>query len=370
MCCNLCRKPFTTTIFVLACDCAFCEECTYDHFTKYSDCPTCKKVLTKADFAEFQVAEPSATSEANYKNCMQFIFTKRASGGKGLTNVDACSRALKQIDSNTRAVKFLFRQFTKEKTNDQLKIDSMKHENHTLKEELTHHKTLLHTHQQDADHKLADMQTQLANTTMALQEQKKQNAQLREMYAKKCDDLPPASSHTHGSGGRRGPSSHSSQQQQQFGTQVQPTQGHSRQQHRSNQHQVQPQFAPHHRNPQQQQPQPPMRNMAPRVSLGVNTVRPVSAATRNGYEPFTPIQVPPQYRSTGSGGSTGSAHSRTSSNGGGRMHDSREQYAFHGGAPGGGGSKYSSGSGFTPSSRFQTGASFGSNQSYASFGQR
>mmetsp|Transcript_4906 Transcript_4906/g.10835 ORF Transcript_4906/g.10835 Transcript_4906/m.10835 type:complete len:159 (+) Transcript_4906:340-816(+) len=70
--CNLCNKPLVTTCFLCACDCVFCEECTYSHFENSSQCPTCRRTLGENDFTELVVADNNGSDIS--KMSMQALF--------------------------------------------------------------------------------------------------------------------------------------------------------------------------------------------------------------------------------------------------------------------------------------------------------
>lgn len=53
--CNRCANLLSGTCFQTACDCIFCEDCTWKHFEKYSECPKCGTRLGEEDFAEIVV---------------------------------------------------------------------------------------------------------------------------------------------------------------------------------------------------------------------------------------------------------------------------------------------------------------------------
>jgi len=118
--CNLCSKQLVTTCFLCACDCIFCEECTYGHFEQNSNCPTCSKHLSETDFREVNVVNASKNQIAeNALTNYQTLFTKMssASTNKALPLSDLCYSAIKQIESGKHSVRFVLKQLLVETTN-------------------------------------------------------------------------------------------------------------------------------------------------------------------------------------------------------------------------------------------------------------
>ncbi|KAL7480075.1 hypothetical protein ACHAW6_005782 [Cyclotella cf. meneghiniana] len=107
--CNLCSKPLATTCFLCACDCIFCEDCTYSHFEHSSQCPTCRKTLGDQDFTELVVADASNGATDIAKSSMQAMFSKKNSGGY-LPHSELCQSLIRQIDASKQNTKFLLKQ--------------------------------------------------------------------------------------------------------------------------------------------------------------------------------------------------------------------------------------------------------------------
>eukprot|EP00985_Skeletonema_marinoi_P016495 scaffold8888_cov131-Skeletonema_marinoi.AAC.1 len=125
--CNKCSKPLATTCFLCSCDCIFCEawraltnlsfryqlprslsECTYSHFERSSQCPTCGRRLAENDFTELVVADANTGTDV-VKSNMQSLLTKKHSGGM-LQYSEICQSLIRQVDSTKQATKFLLKQ--------------------------------------------------------------------------------------------------------------------------------------------------------------------------------------------------------------------------------------------------------------------
>lgn len=299
------------------------------------------------------VAEPSASSEAIVKNTIQYIFNKRVVGSKGIGNVDLCARFIKLTEAHCRTAKFLLRQLVYDASIKELRAEALKTAYDKNKDEITQHKQDIYAQQQQYDQQVAELQSQMSAMSMTIQEQASQLKQLRKMFAQQNIDFPPTLDIPHGSGGRRGSSQSQSVHAKQQTSQPVSLQNKYVSSYQSH---MNPQATRHDR------PAPAIGNdhyqqqQHSRVSLGSTTsgVRPISFASRNGFQPFTPIQVPFHQHQSGSEGSVTSINSFGSK--GGSIRDPRHapKYAF--GLTSNGRSSLNSGRSRSPSARFHQGA--------------
>jgi hypothetical protein len=347
MSCNRCRKALSTTVFVCACDCVFCEgteclmgnamechvvvlydnvgftiantvhyytispllllltsilsECTYEHFNQSSSCPTCSKKLGAEDFMELVIADPSASTTEAVKNNFQTIFTKCTKSNNAISHQEMCQRLLKNLDIDRRAVRFLMKQFVNDVNNQGQKSGSIGRAYEVLKQENTQLKQASSSQRLQMEQTIADLQhrVQALNGTVQGQQKKlsdkdKQLTRFRELYEADGMARIPSSSHSQSSGGKR---------------------GHSNMVNSSSRHQQQ-----QHQQQEQQHAQPPMqgfvmqkqaRERAKEQALGEFTRRgPVVARPMtNESSLLTPMQLPRRPLSTGSlGSASGQGH--------------------------------------------------------------
>jgi hypothetical protein len=113
--------------------------CTYSHFEKSSNCPTCGKGLTESDFREVNVVEaskthPTDTVQASY----QTLFTRLSSKMAGaLPLSDLCYGAIKQLDASKQTMKFVLKQLLLDSTNSKKRFVALQRSNEHLKKEAT-----------------------------------------------------------------------------------------------------------------------------------------------------------------------------------------------------------------------------------------
>ena len=74
--CNQCSQLLSGTVYRTACDCIFCEDCTWRHFEKSSDCPKCGQTLGEEDFIEVRRSFSCSQSAQNRPEVL-CIFMKR-----------------------------------------------------------------------------------------------------------------------------------------------------------------------------------------------------------------------------------------------------------------------------------------------------
>lgn len=89
--------------------CHFFTDCTYSHFERSSQCPTCRKTLGDQDFTELVVADGSNGASDIAKSSMQAMFSKKGSGGY-LPHAELCQSLIRQIDASKQNTKFLLKQ--------------------------------------------------------------------------------------------------------------------------------------------------------------------------------------------------------------------------------------------------------------------
>jgi len=170
--CNLCRKSLSGTVFVLSCQCLFCADCTFSHFEKNSNCPSCNRTMAgENDFRELMISNPPApdkVKESMYKR----IFVKGSPDSKTLTADDLWNRIQRQHAMVREGSKFVLRQFLKEniaqtKRSSQTEnaLRALKDDHSSLKRDLNKQKEITEGYKQElfvAGQKLEEKDRQLA----------------------------------------------------------------------------------------------------------------------------------------------------------------------------------------------------------------
>ncbi|GMH47692.1 hypothetical protein TL16_g00125 [Triparma laevis f. inornata] len=89
--CNFCSQLLSGTVYTTACDCVFCEDCTWRHFEKSSDCPKCGTTLGEDDFIELVIGAGGAELK---KVSLQGMMNGGAQydGGGNPSFADGCKR--------------------------------------------------------------------------------------------------------------------------------------------------------------------------------------------------------------------------------------------------------------------------------------
>ncbi|KAL7548501.1 hypothetical protein ACHAWF_011793 [Thalassiosira exigua] len=156
--CNLCNKALVTTCFLCACDCIFCEECTYSHFETSSECPTCRRRLGENDFTELVVADNNGSDIS--KTSMQAMFSKKSSSGN-LQFADICQSLIQQIDVSKKSTKFLLKQLLVESHRSGRTSMAAARAHDSLKAENTHLKQLNSSQRLQYEQTINDLQNKL-----------------------------------------------------------------------------------------------------------------------------------------------------------------------------------------------------------------
>jgi hypothetical protein len=163
---------------------------------------------------ELVVADPTAATGGTLKNTFQTMFTKFNSDSNAISHQEICSRLLKSVDDNRRAMRFLLKQYVlqgkaagrQSGTSDRA-IEELKAENTQLKQSASSQRI-------QTDQVIADLRHRLQAATGTAQElQKKveekdtQISQFRQLVSSSSDRAVriPGSSHSHGSGSGRIP---------------------------------------------------------------------------------------------------------------------------------------------------------------------
>lgn len=107
--CNRCTKPLATTCYLTKCDCIFCEECTFAHFSESSSCPKCARTLGEDDFTELVVADAAGSMTDITKTSLQALFSNQSPSGH-LPHAELCRALLRQFDVARQSTKFLLKQ--------------------------------------------------------------------------------------------------------------------------------------------------------------------------------------------------------------------------------------------------------------------
>eukprot|EP00980_Cylindrotheca_fusiformis_P004971 scaffold1054_cov124-Cylindrotheca_fusiformis.AAC.11 len=182
MTCNRCRKPLSTTVFVVACNCVFCEECTYSHFQSSANCPCCNRVLSENDFTELVVADPTAKNSSAVAS-FQNIFTKQNPQSQSLSFQDLCANIMKRNDDLRASTKFLMKQFLLESSKQNARssqtiklLEKLRQENTTLKQ-------TQNSQRMNYEQAIEKLQQQLQSAQQKLDEKEQQIVQFRRLHA-------------------------------------------------------------------------------------------------------------------------------------------------------------------------------------------
>mmetsp|Transcript_9318 Transcript_9318/g.21129 ORF Transcript_9318/g.21129 Transcript_9318/m.21129 type:complete len:368 (+) Transcript_9318:224-1327(+) len=176
--CNKCAKPLNTTCFLCACDCVFCEECTYSHFEHSSQCPTCNRRLGENDFTELVVATQTTDIQ---KTSMQALFSRKSSSGN-LPFSDLCQTLIHQIDVSKQSTKFLLKQFLIESHRNGSRTMAASRAHESLKAENTHLKQKVHSQQLQYEQTIGDLQNKLRAKEQTIAENNRMIMQFRQLH--------------------------------------------------------------------------------------------------------------------------------------------------------------------------------------------
>ncbi|GMI26430.1 hypothetical protein TrCOL_g1029 [Triparma columacea] len=108
--CNNCSNLLSGTVYQTACDCVFCEDCTWRHFEKSSDCPKCGRVLGEDDFTELVVGTMGVALK---KACIQSMLNVEGHGvGETVppSFAEGCKSLMRALDVFKSSTHFLLRQ--------------------------------------------------------------------------------------------------------------------------------------------------------------------------------------------------------------------------------------------------------------------
>eukprot|EP00956_Cyclotella_meneghiniana_P011875 scaffold16701_cov64-Cyclotella_meneghiniana.AAC.3 len=135
-------------------------DCTYTHFERSSQCPTCRKTLGEQDFTELVVADGSNGASDIAKSSMQAMFSKKNSGGY-LPHAELCQSLIRQIDASKQNTKFLLKQLLVE-THKQSKgnAGALRAQEH-LKSENTQLKQTISSQRLQYEQSIQDLQNKL-----------------------------------------------------------------------------------------------------------------------------------------------------------------------------------------------------------------
>lgn len=163
---------------------------------------------------ELCVADPSSATQEITKNTFQNILTKFSSSSKVLSHQEMCSRLLKNMDNDRRAIRFLMKQFVFESSQQGHRSGSMAKAFEQLKQEMTQLKQSSSSQRIELEQTIADLQHRnqaLQGTVDELQrsvkDKEQQVSRFRGMYASDGMTRVPSSSYSDSSGGKRNRSS-------------------------------------------------------------------------------------------------------------------------------------------------------------------
>ena len=156
------------------------SECTYSHFERSSQCPTCGRRLAENDFTELVVADANTGTDV-VKSNMQSLLTKKHSGGM-LQYSEICQSLIRQVDSTKQATKFLLKQLLLEshKSGRNNLMASRTHE--TLQAENTQLKQLVSSQRLQYEQTITTLQNKLTAREATIAEQNKMIDQFRKYH--------------------------------------------------------------------------------------------------------------------------------------------------------------------------------------------
>lgn len=155
-------------------------ECTYSHFERSSQCPTCGRRLAENDFTELVVADANTGTDVVKAN-MQSLLTKKHSGGM-LQYSEICQSLIRQVDSTKQATKFLLKQLLLEshKSGRNNLMASRTHE--ALQAENTQLKQLNSSQRLQYEQTITTLQNKLKAREATIAEQSKMIDQFRKYH--------------------------------------------------------------------------------------------------------------------------------------------------------------------------------------------
>eukprot|EP00814_Leptocylindrus_danicus_P014016 CAMPEP_0116029412 /NCGR_PEP_ID=MMETSP0321-20121206/16126_1 /TAXON_ID=163516 /ORGANISM="Leptocylindrus danicus var. danicus, Strain B650" /LENGTH=396 /DNA_ID=CAMNT_0003503787 /DNA_START=45 /DNA_END=1235 /DNA_ORIENTATION=+ len=162
--CNLCVKPLATTCFLVACDCIFCEDCTYNHFQESSNCPKCGRVLAESDFTELVVTVTDGNRGNDIsKNSLQALFSRQKGNSShgNLPFSDLCFGVIKQLDVVKKSSKFLLKQLLMETGMSNKRYLQSRANQARMKEEITRLKQMHQSQKLQYEQVHADLRNKL-----------------------------------------------------------------------------------------------------------------------------------------------------------------------------------------------------------------
>lgn len=172
-----------------------CQECTYSHFEKSSDCPLCARKLSENDFTELVVTDATSTSLEISKSSLQTLLSKSTQQNpndgsyKALPLSDMCVSLIRQFDATKQSTRFLLKQLLMNTNIEGRKFLTALQVNETLKNEITNLKQAhatqrlqyeqLHT---DMKNRLTARETTIQELNNALEEKDKLLEQFRRLH--------------------------------------------------------------------------------------------------------------------------------------------------------------------------------------------
>ena len=108
--CNNCSGLLSGTIYQTACDCIFCEDCTWRPFENSSDCPKCGRMLGEDDFTELVVGTDGGALK---KVCLQSMMNVQGHGAGETVSpsfAEGCKSLMRALDVVKASTHFLLRQ--------------------------------------------------------------------------------------------------------------------------------------------------------------------------------------------------------------------------------------------------------------------
>jgi len=255
---------------------------------------------------ELSISDPSTASNESLKTTFQTMFTKYSSNSHAVSHTEMCARALKALDDDRRAVRFLLKQFVKESSMEGRRSGDLGQENSHLRKEVARLKQASSSERTNYEQTLNEMKSRIQglNSTVQKQQHKIQQqdlmirersnqvTQYREMFS--SGSRVPPSSHSTGSGsgggGSRGRMGSTPPMQHRF------TEHHRNSLASGSPHQ------PHHHRGSNNNGEVPMSSVGvspvqiPHSSLGNGSAPPFSR-NGGGQPPFSRSGAPPMSRS-------------------------------------------------------------------------
>ena len=172
--CNQCASLLSGTVYRTACDCVFCEDCTWRHFEKSSSCPKCGSHLGEEDFTELIVG---IGGEDLQRIALQGMMVGSAQDPMNPCFAEGCKSLMRSITVFKTSTHFLLRQMILSSNEAQKLADSSKENSDATRADL-------HNAKREAERVRSEATTRIAALEAKLRSRETELVDLRDMLDK------------------------------------------------------------------------------------------------------------------------------------------------------------------------------------------